>query len=131
MREIKFRCWDGIQMVYDINLEDGEFAYPNTQRSGGSAFEGCPVKYDVQQFTGLKDKNGIEIFESDVVRWETRNKKQVGRVYWNTGKARFDIEWGGNRIDYGEPDLDSNIIEVIGNIYENPDLLSQPNGEKK
>ena len=111
MKTIKFRAWDkdNKKMVDVI-----DFACMN-----------YPEKYDVMQFTGLLDKHGKKIFEGDVVSFlldkiET-SKRETGIVEWcNDCCYGFRIQW----INYGNNEKLSNHndIEIIGNIWENPQL---------
>ncbi len=125
-REIKFRFFDGAKMCevgdltffadragYHIN---GEF--PSTGKD----------PYPLMQFTGLKDKNGKEIYEGDIVKQDANN---IGFIEYDKGsfsvvdRPLSDYEIGAGYIG----DM-SDTWEVIGNIYENPELLS-PNPTKK
>jgi len=67
----------------------------------------------LMQFTGLFDKNGKQIFEGDIIKNEYNEMSDVrfdnGRFYYNKG-----INWG---------EIDSESVEVIGNIWENPELV--------
>ena len=71
----------------------------------------------VGQFTGLTDKNGVKIFEGDIVRYED----DIGYVIYNGDDARFLVDSPNMYIsmDY------SNEFEVIGNIHDNPELLQK------
>lgn len=83
----------------------------------------CPVDVDtVSQFTGLKDKNNKEIYEGDIVRLD-RSFDQDAVIKWADESAMFEIKsiYRGMVDDfdwYGGSDM-----EVIGNIFENPELL--------
>jgi uncharacterized phage protein (TIGR01671 family) len=83
----------------------------------------------LMQFTGLHDKNGKEIYEGDIVRYFHDDEAIVEVRWWNE-LAQFAIAWRSQRIKSlrgcdSEPILINTNIdgEVIGNIYENPELL--------
>ena len=114
MKELKFRAWDGKKMIDDvIPVSETDivelFEYE---------FQVAEVEV-VEQYTGLKDKNGQEIYEGDIVEydWYIRN----GKSYRVKEKVVFDDMGarvcGHNRI------RNCSGVEVIGNIHENADLL--------
>lgn len=78
---------------------------------------------ELMQFTGLKDKNGKEIYEGDIIRENARKNWEV----------KFDIEYGGfypftycsDGLGYECGRVEPEDCEIIGNIYENPKLLNQ------
>ena len=95
----------------------------------------------VGQFTGLADKNGKRIFEGDIVRFQfdnddcpwpnKRTEKHIGRVFWQNFRANFSIAMGRAGSSSINDDLwkyvqNGNRVEVIGNIYDNPELLEIP-----
>lgn len=109
-REIKFRAWDENQKYM--------------------AYQGAPDLETIQsfifhfgedilmQFTGLKDKNGKEIYEGDILR---HNHSNIG-LYT---VVKYDDECAGFNICYGivKWGMTSQDIVIIGNIYENPNLI--------
>jgi hypothetical protein len=116
MREIKFRAWHrrkGV-MTNNVSLLD---------------VSGVAFVSDIMQFTGLKDKNGKEIYEGDAIVVSTREDakyRYTGPVAWVQAAWHFDAPehfpfnddlylWNGH-------------CEVIGNIYETPELLPK-NGQ--
>jgi len=113
MREIKFRAWDKRhnQMVLWIDLADIPYARENF-------FHYTDKEQVFMQYTGLKDKNDKEIYEGDIVYCsECENKSTVS---WDNKSAMFGFH---------RPNVHDNYIvatdyhEVIGNIYENGDLI--------
>lgn len=83
---------------------------------------------NMMEFTGLKDKNGKEIWEGDVVvKWwvsitgNTKVNEGQGVVKFNKGKFYYVSQGGTVLLDGHEYDI-SDKLEVIGNVYENPEL---------
>ena len=121
MREIKFRAWDKQhkKMYYDVqNTYDGRLADYFGQLLTWEGEDG-DLAYEVMQFTGLTDKNGKEIFEGDIV------KLHYGSIYsveYIQRLALYSIcRPVGNVASY--PFIDYDRCEVIGNIYDNPELI--------
>lgn len=107
MRELKFRAWDTHnKLMFDAIVLDLR-RYNKEQ-------------YEIMQFTGLKDKNGREIFEGDVVRTKWGG---LGAVEFVDGSFHFMFENSHVKRQVNEHEANERETEVIGNIYENPDLL--------
>jgi len=125
MREIKFRAW--IHGAGDPRVTP-EMKYVSHSLSMFFAkIDDWPLGCELMQYTGIKDKDGVEIYEGDVTRqlredncFSGNNKEEdiviIGEPEWS--------ELGS--LNSGGPDGDYPLIEieVIGNIYENPELLN-------
>ncbi len=108
-REIKFRAWH--KELEDMSLSKGN------ESAFWSKVTLYQEMYEIMQFTGLTDKNNTEIYEGDIVIKNAIKKV----VAWKVGKVLcgFNI---GKGYEYSTPKTDCS-IEVIGNIYANPDLI--------
>jgi len=113
MREIKFRAWDKVgKHMY--------FSFPIVSHGETNIFMLSSLieawtkgNYELMQFTGLLDKNGKEIYEGDIV---------THPYHWEENHV---IKWPEDYYDIQEYALDSEDMKVIGNIYENPELIEK------
>lgn len=114
MREIKFRAWDKINKRI-INFESiGCVALDDCIR-------GVSSKYELQQYTGIKDKNMVDIYEGDIVNMD---KTEIDVVKFVNGEYITKKDWDYGNYCIGEGVYGgNNYLEVIGNIHENPELL--------
>lgn len=140
MREIKFRAWDKKQnKMFMTNIGYEDFSYhiawfPSQKLNRPALYKNsCLVsneEYELMQYTGLKDKNDVEIYEGDIVFDGFVNKD----VVWHNSSWRLHRHYIINDEDgYREGDnygchlydwiSPTNALEVIGNIYENSELL--------
>lgn len=84
---------------------------------------GCRYEVDpsaVGQYTGLTDKNGKKIFEGDLIQ---NRDGDIGRVTWYPEHVAFMIYRKNRPMVFNIEGLDTDAVEVIGNIYDNPELL--------
>ena len=103
----------------DIDGEDGNEGYIQADKHQISSYDISQGRYIFLQYTGLKDKNGKGIFEGDVV--ERADSSLRGEVHFWVERGAWFV--GDGDIELGKLPMDK--IEVIGNIYENKELLKQ------
>lgn len=119
MREIKFRAW--IKSLKKWYGEDIRW-FPLKALSNE---DNCAEDIEFMQFTGLKDKNGKEIYEGDLLIHDG-NRDCRFEVFYNPDIASFSIcrhHYSNSQCGGFTPAINSPRLEVIGNIYENPELL--------
>lgn len=144
MKDIKFRAWDKktkkmrkVESIGFGTLSLRKEEYPVINLKGRDCINNKDIiihrdknQYYLMQYTGLKDKNGVEIYEGDIVE-TCDNKKQL--VVWHNNGFKFKFTY--SRTYQGEPYTETTHLElretsskrwgdeVIGNIYENSELL--------
>ena len=130
MREIKYKSWDtkdkvirdvvGMSLYHEslsVDIEFGKYLQDDIKR------------FELMQYTGLKDKNGVEIYEGDILSTDLSRPYLI--VEFRNGAFMYQCHHDGqNYYDFMEPanerlKFNTKYHEVIGNIYENPELLER------
>ena len=113
MREIKFRAWDK-----DLH----RMILPYRCR-----WQACnnSINCELMQYTGLKDMNGKEIYEGDIVKTKWEDVKLLKVIFSHGGFTYVAIDDSDESHNFMPDNSFLNGCEVIGNIYENPELLDK------
>lgn len=120
-REIKFRVYDeDLKRMRYLNSshdficfdEKGNGYYHNMQTGLGEWFS------DLMQYTGLKDKNGVEIYEGDIIEYKDSIGKHIEEVKFDKGCFYAGLH-GGSSTRVAPKLINARLSKVIGNVYEN------------
>lgn len=127
MREINFRVWDKqrkkICAVHNLAFHDEIYGYSVItieEAARGGDFHATFTtieKFELMQYTGLKDKNSVDIYEGDIVI----HNGELSKVKWSEKYCQFRLE--GSKVTTGLNFYHFRHYEVIGNVYDNPKLL--------
>ena len=123
MREILFRGkrLDNDEWVYGLLCRVGD-TYANIRRMDTAVLYSV-LTNTIGQYTGLTDKNGKKIFEGDIVEFRTSLKKYYAKVYYKKGMWSLYIKGFNDRYMLSVAVENDYSVKVIGNIYDNPELL--------
>lgn len=144
MKNLKFRVWNKAKkrFITDENyyisftgkIHKADYSCGNGDNSADSVFDpvGNQDDFVIQQLTCLTDKNGKVIFEGDIVKVELQAMGAVSvskneELYCKTGNVFYDEKSAGFRVQLGKNQycmFGGENLEVIGNIMENPGLLT-------
>ena len=123
-RSIQFRAFEGNEMLHQ----------PTTGNYAAARFFGFLAQDSpIMQFIGIKDLNGKEIYEGDIAKvmlpvggfWGSIKTERFGIVKYSEDKCRFIVEWNWSKNQH-HIDVDCDLdIQVIGNIYQNAELLTK------
>ena len=129
-REIKFRAWKldgGMHKPFDLtNLVSDEYAGESWLDCGDGLHIDHRTGWDslkIMQYTGFVDKNGKEIFEGDVVKSNNNHLFVINFKYGSFGAnwIKDDFVWHG----FATNSFIEKKFEIVGNIYENPKLITE------
>lgn len=126
-REIKFRAWDYTQGRYLEHIKNitndmaGQFHHVDGEEITGSDTTLLYDDVEIEQYTGLKDKNGEEIYEGDIMRYDAIDYKVLWADYYAGFETkRLNSPWNNAGLTLH---FLARVGTVIGNIHENPELV--------
>ncbi len=132
MRSIRFRAWHKKERKM-LDVQDISFTKSgrcvgarcfHAEIHGGFWYYYIDEDIDLMQYTGLKDKNGKEIYEGDIVKTLYVFSSDIPHGQIKFKKGRFFVEWMNEDEEMNDIlHIHAKASEIIGNIYENPELL--------
>lgn len=140
---IRYRAWDKhvkkIRKVTEIHFDDSLIYL---KANNGKGYYCSFSDIELMQSTGLKDKNGVEIFEGDVVRYtwdmlsdvnatEKGKKVRISKVFWSDWRASWAVGKKSCNNDLFRYARNGNTVEVIGNVWEDGDLINDSEGAEE
>ena len=131
MRELKFRAWDNLEkrMRKVVSLHWQGDKLVSARLEGDN--EPIPIegRLVIEQYIGLKDRNGADICEGDILKFKISHKKFTRRVVYCPKLASFGMGAQIGRLyQYVISELwqlGVSVFQVVGNIHENPELLEE------
>ena len=134
MREIKFRAWNKLRNKMTPSFNIYEYAEDNDSDYGDFILPDEDEGF-IMQYTGLRDKNGKRIFEGDIIstgisKFNEHDEPYIGYIFYADGCFRIcgdkfmcRDKYYVELVEEGNIDIVKKSYEVIGNIYENPEIL--------
>ena len=132
MRNIKFRGKSNDEWVYGLLLKsdkDDKYLIQSDHekcKCCGKELEKYFLTNEktIGQYSGLNDKSGKEIYEGDIVKVFTNKEWRIGKIIYEHSEFTIDVT-NNKDLKYGRTSIIENLTEVIGNIYDNPELLEK------
>ena len=104
----------------DLLIKDAGVIVQNSKYDSGTVID----KETIGQYTGLKDRNMKEIYEGDVVKVFTNKEWRIGKIIYEHSGFTIDVT-NNKELKYGRTSIIEKLTEVIGNIYDNKNLLEK------
>lgn len=125
MRDIRFRAWDGKRMLNRTLFDRNWYTWDD--KCVKVAMPHDVNTLEIMQFTGLKDSKGNDIYESDILKTDSNITGSIefhnGAFCWTDGACYWWLHSGHKNMSDDDKVIVVDDLEVIGNIYSNPELV--------